>query len=37
VLIGLQSDNVQELEKRFDELGYFYKNESDNKAYQYFL
>jgi len=37
VLIGLQVDNVQELEARFDELGYYYKNETDNKAYQYFL
>ena len=37
VLIGLQVDNVQELESRFDELGYYYKNETDNKAYQYFL
>ena len=37
VLIGLQADNVAELESRFDELGYYYKNETDNKAYQYFL
>ena len=37
VLIGLQVDNPSELEARFDELGYFYHNESDNKAYQYFL
>ncbi len=37
VLIGLQVDNPSELEARFDELGYFYQNESDNKAYQYFL
>jgi len=37
VLIGLQADNVKELEARFDELGYYYKNETDNKAYQYFL
>ena len=37
VLIGLQVDDVSELEVRFDELGYFYKNETDNKAYQYFL
>ena len=37
VLIGLQVDNIKELEVRFDELGYFYKNETDNKAYQYFL
>ena len=37
VLIGLQVDNPSELEVRFDELGYFYHNESDNKAYQYFL
>ena len=37
VLIGLQVDNRSELEARFDELGYFYQNESDNKAYQYFL
>jgi len=37
VLIGLQVDNTSELEARFDELGYFYHNESNNKAYQYFL
>ena len=37
VLIGLQVDNPSELEARFDELGYFYHNESDNKAYKYFL
>jgi threonine dehydratase len=37
VLIGLQVEDVKELETRFDELGYFYKNETDNKAYQYFL
>jgi len=37
VLIGLQADNPSKLEERFDELGYFYHNESDNKAYQYFL
>lgn len=37
VLIGLQVSNLSELEARFDELGYFYHNESDNKAYQYFL
>jgi threonine dehydratase len=37
VLIGLQAKNIDELEKSFDELGYFYRNETDNKAYQYFL
>ncbi len=37
VLIGLQAQDVTELEKSFDELGYFYQNETDNKAYQYFL
>ena len=37
VLIGLQVEDVKELEARFDELGYFYRNETDNKAYQYFL
>ena len=37
VLIGLQVEDVKELESRFDELGYYYKNETDNKAYQYFL
>ncbi len=37
VLIGLQVDNAKDLESRFDELGYFYTNETDNKAYQYFL
>ncbi len=37
VLIGLQVKDVKELESRFDELGYYYKNETDNKAYQYFL
>ena len=37
VLIGLQSNDIDELEQSFDELGYFYQNETDNKAYQYFL
>ena len=37
VLIGLQVENIKELETKFDELGYYYKNETDNKAYQYFL
>ncbi len=37
VLIGLQAQNTTELERRFDELGYFYQNETDNTAYQYFL
>jgi threonine dehydratase len=37
VLIGLQVDDVVQLERNFDELGYFYQNETDNKAYQYFL
>ncbi len=37
VLIGLQVDNIAELESRFDEIGYYYQNETDNKAYQYFL
>ena len=37
VLIGLQVEDIKELELKFDELGYYYKNETDNKAYQYFL
>jgi len=37
VLIGLQADDATDLERSFDELGYFYQNETDNKAYQYFL
>ena len=37
VLIGLQVKDIKELEAKFDELGYYYKNETDNKAYQYFL
>ncbi|WP_416651115.1 threonine ammonia-lyase, biosynthetic [Candidatus Pseudothioglobus sp. Uisw_086] len=37
VLIGLQVEDIEELEAKFDELGYYYKNETDNKAYQYFL
>jgi threonine dehydratase len=37
VLIGLQVDDVSQLERNFDELGYFYQNETNNKAYQYFL
>ncbi|SMN15702.1 Threonine dehydratase biosynthetic [uncultured Candidatus Thioglobus sp.] len=37
VLIGLQASDATQLEKNFDELGYFYQNETDNKAYQYFL
>jgi len=37
VLIGLQAHNVVELESRFDDIGYYYQNESDNQAYQYFL
>ena len=37
VLIGLQVDDVSDLETRFDEIGYYYQNETDNKAYQYFL
>ncbi len=37
VLIGLQVDDVHSIERSFDELGYFYQNETDNKAYQYFL
>jgi threonine dehydratase len=37
VLIGLQVDDVPQLERNFDELGYFYQNETENKAYQYFL
>ena len=37
VLIGLQVEDIKELEAKFDELGYYYKNETDNKAYQYFL
>ena len=37
VLIGLQVEDIKELESKFDELGFYYKNETDNKAYQYFL
>jgi threonine dehydratase len=37
VLIGLQANDIAQLERRFDELGYFYTNETDNKAYRYFL
>lgn len=37
VLIGLQVGDVKEIERSFDELGYFYQNETNNKAYQYFL
>ena len=37
VLIGLQVDDVADLETRIDEIGYYYQNETDNKAYQYFL
>ena len=37
VLIGLQVEDVSDLESRFDEIGYYYQNETDNKAYQYFL
>ena len=37
VLIGLQADDTAALEQKFNELGYFYQNETDNKAYQYFL
>lgn len=37
VLVGFQAENTEQLEKSFDEIGYFYKNESKNKAYQYFL
>ena len=37
VLIGLQVDDVSDLESKFDEIGYYYQNETDNKAYQYFL
>lgn len=37
VLIGLQVDDVHRIERSFDELGYFYQNETNNKAYQYFL
>ena len=37
VLIGLQVDDVLSIERSFDELGYFYQNETNNKAYQYFL
>jgi len=37
VLIGLQAQDVTQLEQSFDELGFFYQNETDNKAYQYFL
>ena len=37
VLIGLQVEDVSDLESWFDEIGYYYQNETDNKAYQYFL
>ncbi|KAA0443346.1 MAG: threonine ammonia-lyase, biosynthetic [Candidatus Thioglobus sp.] len=37
VLIGLQAKNTDKLEQSFDELGYFYQNETQNSAYQYFL
>ncbi|WXU00809.1 MAG: L-threonine dehydratase biosynthetic IlvA [Catillopecten margaritatus gill symbiont] len=37
VLIGLQVDDMKEIERSFDELGYFYQNETNNTAYQYFL
>jgi len=37
VLIGLQADDIKNLESRFDEIGYVYTNETDNKAYRYFL
>jgi threonine dehydratase len=37
VLIGLQAQDVANLEQNFDEIGYFYQNETNNKAYQYFL
>ncbi len=37
VLIGLEASDVAKLERKFDELGYFYQNETNNKAYQYFL
>ncbi len=37
VLIGLQAQDTAQLEQSFNELGYFYQNETDNKAYQYFL
>lgn len=37
VLIGLQAQDKIKLENSFDEIGYFYKNESENKAYKYFL
>jgi threonine dehydratase len=30
VLIGLQVDDVSSIECRFDELGYFYQNETPN-------
>jgi len=37
VLIGLQAKDIARLEQRFDELGYFYANETANEAYRYFL
>jgi threonine dehydratase len=37
VLIGLQVDDIVVIERSFNELGYFYQNETNNKAYQYFL
>lgn len=37
ILIGLQASDTDILEQSFDELGYFYQNETDNPAYRYFL
>lgn len=37
VLVGFQVEDIKKLEENFDEIGYFYANESKNKAYQYFL
>ena len=37
VLIGMQVSDIMKLENRFEELGYFYKNETNNKAYKLFL
>jgi threonine dehydratase len=37
VLVGMQANDIQALEKKFDELGCFYQNETSNKAYQAFL
>ncbi len=37
VLVGFQTKNTKELELAFSELKYFYKNETSNNAYKFFL